>query len=122
MLALVGDGAPGSGISILVSLLNVGERIASSSEILLLFGGNVDEISQVVRQFIKILVKDIHWLVSQIHTINRNLVEFSLGELPNDMKMYIYKSLSFWLVAADRLPVEVHEMEHRKVGAHMHHT
>ena len=48
---------------------------------------------------------------------------------PTDVKMtlsvavWVWTSLlSFWLIAADRLPVEVHEMEHRKVGAHMHHT
>ena len=53
VLAVGGDGAPGTGTSMLVSFLNCGQRIASSSENYLLFGANVDESSDVVLTFVK---------------------------------------------------------------------
>ena len=91
ILALGGDGAPISGTTFLVSFLNVGERIASSSENFLLFGANVDEGSLIVRRFIMKLVNDLKYLESQVFKINvlQNCykVEFRVGEIPNDMKM-----------------------------------
>ena len=55
-LAIGGDGAPAIGMTILVSILNVGERLPSSKEQFLLFGGNVEENSDAVVNFLKILV------------------------------------------------------------------
>ena len=39
-MAIRGDAAPGTGMAILVSFLNVGERLPSSKEQFLLFGGD----------------------------------------------------------------------------------
>ena len=90
-MAFGGDGAPGSGLSFLLSFLNVGKRIMSSAENYLVFGANVDECSVVARRFVAMAIKDISYLESQVFEIDlgkeRILVEFFLGELPNDMKM-----------------------------------
>ena len=90
-MAFGGDGAPGSGLSFLLSFQNVGKRIMSSTENYLVFGANVDECSVVARRFVAMAVKDISYLESQVFEIDlgkeRTLVEFFLGELPNDMKM-----------------------------------
>lgn len=64
-----GDGAPGSGTSILVTFVNVGKRIASSKENFLLFGGNVDETSLPVINFFSKLIIDIKYLESQVFDI-----------------------------------------------------
>ena len=90
-LAINGDGAPAIGMTILVSLLNVGERLPSSKEQFLLFGGNVEENSDAVIKFLKILVKDLKYLESKVFEIengvNKVKVEFKNAELPNYMKM-----------------------------------
>ena len=93
-LALGGDGAPGTGMAILISFLNVGERLASSSEQYLLFGGNVDESSTYVSAFFKLLVKDISYLETKVFEIEVNggsqKIEFKVCEWPNDMKMLCF--------------------------------
>ena len=45
------DGTLGRGMSVLISFINVGERIASSAEQVLLFGAYVDENSDIVTIF-----------------------------------------------------------------------
>ena len=55
-VAVGSDGPPGIGMSVLVSSINVGERIASSAEKFLLFGADVDENSDIVTIFFEILV------------------------------------------------------------------
>ena len=65
-LAIGGDGAPAIGMTILVSFLNVGERLPSSKEQFLLFGGNVEENSDAFVKFLKILVKDLKYLESKV--------------------------------------------------------
>jgi len=62
VLAIGGDGAPGTGTSFLVSFLNCGQRIASSDENFLLFGANVDESAPVVSAFLKKLLVDLVYL------------------------------------------------------------
>jgi len=62
VLAIGGDGAPGTGTSFLVSFLNCGQRIASSAENFLLFGANVDESAPVVSAFLKKLLVDLVYL------------------------------------------------------------
>ena len=78
-------------MTILVSFLNVGERLPSSKEQFLLFGGNVEENSDAVVKFLKILVKDLKYLESKVFEIENGVkkvkVEFKVAELPNDMKM-----------------------------------
>ena len=90
VLAIGGDGAPGTGTAFLVSFLNCGKRIASSSENFLLFGANVEENCSLVKLFVKKLA-DITYLESKVHEIKKVKVEFMLGELPNDLT----KMLSF---------------------------
>lgn len=87
VLALGEDGAPGAGTSILVSFLNCGQRVASSSENYLLFGCDVDESADVVNQFIARFVRDLQYLESTVFDIGGRKVEFKVGELINDMKM-----------------------------------
>ena len=93
-VAFGGDGAPGTGMSILVSFLNVGERIASSSEQFLLFGGDVDENSEIVEKFFAKLTTDLETLEMNVYTLSigneKQKVEFKVTELPNDMKMLAY--------------------------------
>ena len=91
-LALGGDGAPGTGMAFLVSFLNVSERIASSKEQFLLFGGDVEENSEEVVAFLSLLNKDLEFLESKVFNISVNKenmmkVEFKVCEIPNDMKM-----------------------------------
>ena len=61
-LAIGGDGAPAVGMTILVSCLIVGERLPSSKEQFLLFGGNVEENLDTVDKFVSLLVKDLKYL------------------------------------------------------------
>jgi len=93
-LAIGEDGAPATGCTFLVSFINVGQRIASSSENFLLFGGNVDESSLPVRNFIKKMVIDLRYLESQVFEVLvdniPHKIEFTLSELPNDMKMLCF--------------------------------
>ena len=63
-MAVGGDGAPATGTAFLLSFLNIGTRIASSSETFLMFGANVSEESQVCRNFILKLLADIKFLES----------------------------------------------------------
>ena len=91
-LAIGGDGAPGYGTSILVSFLNCGDRIASSSENFLLFGSNVDETSPAVAAYLSKLVSDLCYLESKFFIIDGVKVEFVLSELPSDMKMLCFLS------------------------------
>ena len=93
-LAIGGDAAPGTGMAILESFLNVGERLPSSKEPFLLFGGDCEKISNVVNNFFKILIKNIRLLESKVFGITTSdgvgKVEFKLTELPNDMKMLAF--------------------------------
>ena len=90
-IAMGGDGAPGIGMSVLVSFINVGERLPSSKEQFLLLSGDVDEGSQVVQNSFKPLVKDLNYLESRVFEIDtdneKKKVEFMMTELPNYMKM-----------------------------------
>ena len=94
VIGLGGDGAPGVGTAILISFLNVANRIASSSENFLLFGANVGETASVVKRYIQELIADVRYLESQTFEVVFDdisfPVEFKLGELPNDMKMLCF--------------------------------
>ena len=92
VLALGGDGAPGTGTSFLISFLNIGQRVASSSENFLLFGANVDESSMVVSAFVRKLEIDLQILEKTVFDVKGRKVEFKVGELPNDMKMLAFLS------------------------------
>ena len=94
VLAFGGDAAPGYGTSFLVSFLNAGRRVMSSSENFLVFGGNVDETSKISSRFIQKFMLDIKFLESNVFKLEMNdkvyNVEFRLNELPNDMKMLAF--------------------------------
>jgi len=92
MLCIGGDGAPASGTAFLVSFINIGKRIASSSENYLLFGANVGEACPIVESYVSKLVNDISHLENNVFDVAGFKVEFSFGELPNDMKMLAYLS------------------------------
>ena len=90
VLSFGGDGAPGSGTSFLISFLNCGKRVVSSSENYLLFGANVDESSPLVEAYVRKLVMDLLYLEDNVFVIDGLKVEFCVGELPNDMKMLAF--------------------------------
>ena len=96
-IAIGGDGAPGTGISLLVSSFNVGERIASSAEQFVLFGADVEENSEIETKFFRKLVHDLEILENNIYQISvmgqTKKVEFKVTKLPNDMKMLSYLGL-----------------------------
>ena len=81
-------------MAILVSFLNVSERLPSSKEQFLLFGGNYEESSNVLFNFFKILIKDIRFLESKVFEITTSdairKVKFKLTELPNDINMLAF--------------------------------
>ena len=89
-----GDGAPICGTIFLTSFLNVGNRIASSSENFMIFGSDVTENSKIVRNFVLKVVSDIKYLESKVFDIvvadYHHKVEFRLKEIPNDMKMLAF--------------------------------
>ena len=66
LLRLGGDGCPfgknESACSFLISFLNVGKRVASSSDNFLVFGGNVEETSLTVKKYINFVCKKIIWM------------------------------------------------------------
>ena len=90
-IALGGDGCPfgknESACSFLVSFLNVGRRVASSYDNLLIFGANCDESSPVVKKYVQSLLPQIGELERAEYEFEGIKYRFKLEELPNDMKM-----------------------------------
>ena len=90
-IAIGGNSAPGTGMSVLVSFLNVGQKIANSAEQFLLFGTDVEENLEIVTTFIRKLVHDLEILENNIYDISVmwqiKKIEFKVTDLPNDMKM-----------------------------------
>ena len=88
LIAIGGDEAPGSGISFLISYINVGKRVASSFDNHTIFGRNVKENGTVVRRYVLQLLFDLHSLESEVFNANvhgkEQLVEFRVERLPND--------------------------------------
>ena len=103
-IAIRGNRAPGIDMSVLVSFINVGERLPSSKEQFLLLRGDVDESSEVVQKYCKLLVKNLNWLkVFEIVTGNeKKKVEFMIRKLPNDMKMLSF-IFSKWFIKVSSL-------------------
>ena len=62
LFAVGGDGCPFgkmSACSFLLSFINVGKRVASSNDNFIIFGGNCEETSPVVRKYCQFLCKEI---------------------------------------------------------------
>ena len=70
LIAIGGDEAPQCGTSFLVSFLNIGKRVASSSENFLLFGANVKENGVVVRRYISFMLSQLKPLENEVYTVN----------------------------------------------------
>lgn len=91
IVALGGDGCPfgknDTACSFLVSFLNTGKRVASSSDNFLIFGANCEEASNTVHNCVHELCKQIDDLKCKIFNISGLHVSFKVKELPNDMKM-----------------------------------
>ena len=91
LISFGGDGAPGVGTIFNVSFLNVGKRIPSNSETFMVFGGDGEENSLIVKRFVEKATEDFIYLESKVFLVsvdNENVkVDFNLAELPNDMKM-----------------------------------
>ena len=90
LMCIGGDEAPESGMAYLISFMNVGKRIASSTENHLIFGGDVKEDSLVVRAYVSKLMTELRYLESRVFYVSVDgidmPVEFGMGGLPNDMK------------------------------------
>ena len=91
LVAFGGDGCPfgknETTCSFLLSFLNAGKRVASSSDNFLVFGANCEETSRLVSRYVQSVYKQIHDLVGKVFEINGIHVTFKFKELPNDMKM-----------------------------------
>lgn len=98
-VALGGDGAPcgkdDTAVAWLISILNIGQGVLSSSENFLLFGANCNESCVPVRRFVLQLIKDIDKIQLTTYHIECNDgssrdIKFVLSEFPNDMKMLCF--------------------------------
>ena len=88
LFAVGGDGCPfGKNESACSFLLNVGKRVASSNDNFIIFGGNCEETSPVVRKYCQFLCKEISDIEKKVFEIEGLHVTFKCAELPNDMKM-----------------------------------
>ena len=92
LVAFDGDGCPfgknKSACSFLVSFLNVGKQVASSSDNFLVFGANCEsESCGVVQNYVKYACKQMKGLEGKVFDIDGFHVTFKFQELPNDMKM-----------------------------------
>lgn len=91
LFAVGGDGCPfgknESACSFLLSFINVGKRVASSNDNFIIFGGNCEETSPVVRKYCQFLCKEISEIEKKVFEIEGFHVTFKCAELPNDMKM-----------------------------------
>ena len=91
LVAFGGDGCPfgknETACSFLVSFLNAGKRVASTSDNFLVFGANCEETSRLVSRYVQSVYKQIHDLVGKVFEIHGIHVTFKFKELPNDMKM-----------------------------------
>lgn len=91
LVAFGGDGCPfgkhESACSFLVSFLNIGKRVASSSDNFLVFGANLEESSTIVKRYVQSVCKQMAELEGKVFEINGLPVNFRFEELPNDMKM-----------------------------------
>ena len=73
LLLFGGDGAPckeGTATAFLCSFLNVGERLASSSENFLVFGTNVKENGEVVKNYLQMVSEELSETESRIFSVS----------------------------------------------------
>ena len=93
-LIAIGDEAPGSGMTFLISFINAGKRVASSFDNHTIFGGNVKENGTVVRRYVLQLLSDLRYLESEVFNVTvygtERSVEFRVQSLPNDLKMLAF--------------------------------
>ena len=91
LIAFGGDGCPfgknETACSFLISFLNTGKRVASSSDNFLIFRANCEESSLVVKKYVQAACKQIVDLEGKVFKINDLHVTFRFKELPSDMKM-----------------------------------
>ena len=92
LVVLGGDGCPfgknTNACSFLVTFLNVGKQVASSSDNFLVFGANCEsECCGVVQNYVKYACKKMKELEGRVFAIGGFHVTFKFKELPNDMKM-----------------------------------
>ena len=94
LIAIGGEEPPQSGISFLVLFLNIGKRVASSSENFLIFGTNVKENGVVVRRYIWFMLSQLKTLENEVYTANVQVkeyfIEFQVELLPNNMKLQAF--------------------------------
>lgn len=93
-VVLGGDGAPfgkdNTACSWLISFLNRGKNILSSSENFMIFGANCEENSVVIQRYVKFLLHEITEIEKRVFNINGANVTFRFSEFPNDLKMIAF--------------------------------
>ncbi|XP_064652953.1 uncharacterized protein LOC135503337 [Lineus longissimus] len=119
-VALGADGAPsgkyGTSTSLLFSLLNVVDKVASCDHNYLLFGGNVKEDDESIMSYLRNLVPEIQKIEQNVYKIGDTDVTFSLDLIPGDNKWLA--SISGELSNAATYPcsfADVHKDELNKV-------
>ena len=92
-VAVGGDGAPfgkdDTACSWLLSFLNRGKHILSSSEKFLIFGANCSE-SSLVQQYVEFLFREMSEIEKTTFQVNGTEVKFTFSEFPNDLKMLAF--------------------------------
>ena len=78
-IAVGGDGAPGIGMSVLISFINVGKRIASSAEQFLLFAADALENSDIVTIFFEKLVCHLDLVTMQEILLKRRCFDYQIA-------------------------------------------
>ena len=90
LAAFGGEGCPfgksEKACSFLVSFLNTGKRVASSSDNFLVFGANVEESSLVVKKYAQYVYKRIAVLEGKVFEICGFHVTFRFEEFSNDRR------------------------------------
>lgn len=93
-VVLGGDGAPfgkdDMACAWLVSFLNRGKHVLSSSENVLIFGANYSENLVVVRHYVSYLFKEISVTEKQTNSIDGREIKFKFSEFTNDFKMLAF--------------------------------
>ena len=78
-IAVGDDGAPRIGMPVLISFINIGERIANSAEQFLFFGADVDENSGIVTIFFENLVCDLDLVTMEESLLRRRCFDCQIA-------------------------------------------
>ena len=78
-IAVGDDDAPGIGMPVFISFINLGKRIPNSAEQFLLFGADVDGNSGIVTTFFEKLVSDLDCVTMQAIILKRRCFDYQIA-------------------------------------------